>query len=248
MARPRSDFVMIHVCDENRKITRDFTCSRETLLAEMKYFHGYLSASAGTYDDIDISVHCDVHIFEWLIQFVTRKEAPPELDVASVISILISSDFLVMDELVPICLRFVRRHLNEIIKLPIDLNCLNDKLVLRLAALFSPSDLGGIVDARDKIVGKLYKTKLDLLLTNDDCALAQCLHCRRLYPLKHQSALVCPQAVICVSFHGDVVSRHTRCKKWNIQRYVLQLRQTMSWQAMYENVRLVPGANRSACL
>ena len=99
-ATPRPDYVMIRVCDENRKVNRDFTCSRELLLAEMKYFRSYLSDAAGSYDDIDISVHCDVHIFEWLIQFVTRKDTPPPLDAASVISILISSEFLIMDSLV----------------------------------------------------------------------------------------------------------------------------------------------------
>ena len=224
-ATPRPDYVMIRVCDENRKVNRDFTCSRELLLAEMKYFRSYLSDAAGSYDDIDISVHCDVHIFEWLIQFVTRKDTPPPLDAASVISILISSEFLIMDSLVradeggwrmcvmrcvggvvewqwlaavaaavsvasgsfqravakgreahtpnaahtypppplppppsplfsqvPRCLDFVRAHINEIIQLPIDLNCLNDGLVGRLAALFEDvKDLDVVKDERDKV-------------------------------------------------------------------------------------------------
>ena len=50
---------MIHVCDDNRRINRDFYCSRELLLAHMCYFQEYLCGETG-YDDIDIFVHCDV--------------------------------------------------------------------------------------------------------------------------------------------------------------------------------------------
>ena len=53
---------------------------------------------------------------------------------------------------VPRCLDFVRAHINEIIKLPIDLNCLNDGLVGRLAALFEDvKDLAVVKDERDKV-------------------------------------------------------------------------------------------------
>ena len=67
---------MIHVCDEARRIERDFKCQRRLLLTEMKYFRTYLSSS---YDDIDISVHCDVHIFDWLMQYIHNNEVPPGL-------------------------------------------------------------------------------------------------------------------------------------------------------------------------
>lgn len=61
-----SDLIIIHVCDEPRQINRDFACDRSTLLSEMRYFQSYLPEEKGT-DDIDISVHCDVHIFEWRV-------------------------------------------------------------------------------------------------------------------------------------------------------------------------------------
>jgi hypothetical protein len=35
----------------------------------MKYFEKYLSGT-NKVDDIDISVHCDINIFEWLIRFL----------------------------------------------------------------------------------------------------------------------------------------------------------------------------------
>eukprot|EP00965_Chrysotila_dentata_P102088 3369868-Pleurochrysis_carterae.AAC.1 len=39
-------------------------------------------------------VHCDVHIFEWLMEYIHQPESPPFLDASSVISIVISADFL----------------------------------------------------------------------------------------------------------------------------------------------------------
>ena len=50
---------MIHVCDDNRRINRDFYCSRELLLKHMTYFTPYL-ADERRFEEIDISVHCDV--------------------------------------------------------------------------------------------------------------------------------------------------------------------------------------------
>ena len=64
----------------------------------MKYFESYLSSS-NQYDDIDISVHCDVYIFEWLMRFINQPKNPPELNCKSAVSILISSEFLRMQRL-----------------------------------------------------------------------------------------------------------------------------------------------------
>jgi len=50
-------------------------------------------------DDIDISVHCDIKIFEWLMKYL-KDNNEPKLDLKNVISILISSDFLGMQQLV----------------------------------------------------------------------------------------------------------------------------------------------------
>lgn len=39
----------------------------------MKYFEVYLT-DATSIDDIDISVHCDIKIFEWLIRYLHQRE------------------------------------------------------------------------------------------------------------------------------------------------------------------------------
>ena len=47
-------------------------CPRDLLVKEMYYFADYLSSGTHHYDDVDISVHCDIGIFDWLMQYVKR--------------------------------------------------------------------------------------------------------------------------------------------------------------------------------
>jgi hypothetical protein len=61
--------VVIHVCDEAKKKTQDFKCDRSLLLQHMKYFNKYLAGQKNL-DEIDISVHCDILIFDWLMKYV----------------------------------------------------------------------------------------------------------------------------------------------------------------------------------
>ena len=63
------EIIVIHVFDENRKVNKDFTCEKDLLVTHMKYFEKYLT-EATSVDDIDISVHCDIKIFEWLMKYL----------------------------------------------------------------------------------------------------------------------------------------------------------------------------------
>jgi hypothetical protein len=140
-----SGLVVIHVCDENRDFTRDFCCKRDVLVSYMKYFEHFLVETEGGYEDIDISVHCDIDIFEWLMAYIHNAQYPPSMDKTIVISILISSDFLQIEPLVELCLNFVANNLGDIIKLPIDLSCISEKLLTRLAQLTSAQVLVAVI-------------------------------------------------------------------------------------------------------
>lgn len=87
----------------------------------------------------------------------------PTLDAKNSISILISSDFLQMAVLVEESLTFVAKNLQEIILLPIDMNCMNSALVKRLANKVDIDDLESLADKKDKLRSKLYMKKLELL-------------------------------------------------------------------------------------
>lgn len=132
------DVVVIHVCDESRHTSKDFCCKRDILVKHMKYFDRFLTENDSGYDDIDISVHCDIDIFEWLMAYIHEPDKPPNMDKSIVVSILISSEFLQMDSLVELCLEHICSNLNDIVKLPIDLSCISEKLVNKLALMTHP--------------------------------------------------------------------------------------------------------------
>lgn len=150
--------IIIHVCDENKKMNKDFRCDRQLLITNMKYFEKYLADSKNA-DDVDISVHCDISIFDWLMRYIHRKE--PLVEIKNSVSILISSDFLQMAGLVEEALVFVARHLNDIVQLPIDMNCINAELLKRLAKKIDLTDLNELYDKKDKLKSKLFMKKLE---------------------------------------------------------------------------------------
>ena len=101
--------IAIHVCDDVRKVTKNFYCDKSALLSEMKYFKSYFKKTSNR---VDISVHCDIHIFEWLMRYIQHSqnhEIPaPNFSIRAIVSILISSDFLGMDNLVKKALHYLR--------------------------------------------------------------------------------------------------------------------------------------------
>ena len=127
----------------------------------MKYFKSHISEDCSC-DDLDISVHCDVYIFQWLMAYVHVGDGrpTPSLDTAVAISILISSDFLQMDELVNTSLQFVASRLQDIIKMPIDFDCISPALLQRLSQLLTAEQLdkyAGEGVPRKDLIGHLYR-------------------------------------------------------------------------------------------
>lgn len=118
-----SSEVIIQVYDEIRNVKRDFHCQRNLLLREMKYF-----ASVFEEDPMctHIDVHSDIQIFEWLMGYCLKLQI--DLEPKTTVSILISSNFLQMKSLEDLCLRYMYKNIDEIIKVPIDFGCINDDL------------------------------------------------------------------------------------------------------------------------
>lgn len=54
-------------------MNKDFTCARDVLIKEMEYFSNYLSSpESQQWEEVDINVHCDINVFEWLMQYVKQ--------------------------------------------------------------------------------------------------------------------------------------------------------------------------------
>ncbi len=67
-----SNDVTIHVCDDSRNAKKDFVCNQDILLSQMGYFRDLTAGQS--LEDVDISVHCDITIFEWLMEWIKRQE------------------------------------------------------------------------------------------------------------------------------------------------------------------------------
>ena len=88
----------------------------------------------------------------------------PELEIRNCVSILISADFLKIAKLIEEAAVYICQNINEIVALPIDMNCINDWLVRILANKMRIEDLDNMIDKKDKLMPKLYMRKLDQLL------------------------------------------------------------------------------------
>lgn len=225
-----SSIIVIHVCDEARHLTKDFECNRNDLLKGMTYFKDYLD---GTEDeDVDISVHCDLKIFEWLVGYISQ-ETKPQLRTKQLVSILISSQFLGMQDLVSQCINYFYVNTNDILKLPIDLSCMNDELIDSIAELYDIEELQKIMDPKKKIINRLYRRKLDSLLQSSS-QIHQCDICGDLFTVEQWNHLGCKIGQHFVDFHGNINSKHVSNGSWEISKYILGLRmRSFEWSDIY---------------
>ena len=101
-------------------------------------------------EDVDISVHCDVTIFEWLMDWLKAQskdeticnnneeesgtnelQQEPELTPNNVVSILVSASFLKMGPLVDFALTYLHHNMNKVLVTTHNLNCLGEPLLTR---------------------------------------------------------------------------------------------------------------------
>ncbi|XP_064612610.1 SANT and BTB domain regulator of class switch recombination-like [Liolophura sinensis] len=245
--RDHGPVMVIHVCDEAKNLKQDFQCSRDLLVKEMQYFAEYLSTDAQRWEEVDISVHCDVQIFDWLMKYVKRgtKEVkdPPKLEASNVVSILISSDFLKMDALVSECVEFCHRHMSAIVATPCNMNCINDKLVSRIAELFTHSEADEVKDRKDKFKSKLFAKKIEKLFEPDylsTCSpenattLYRCSVCKKLLTKTTEKKIKCMPSRMTVDMRGKLTYGHVRDTTFDINEYLLQQKaQLKSWRDVY---------------
>lgn len=149
----------IHVCDEVKGVSRDFTCPQKLLVSKMGYFADITSGQK--LEDMDISVHCDLEIFDWLIKWVKKEMMAssdnwPKLSALNVIPVLVSASFLQMEPLLCDCLSYCHAQLSEIVKVSPNLGCLNDNIISRLASMFTNLELEMVKDKKDRIQPRLF--------------------------------------------------------------------------------------------
>lgn len=86
-----------------------------------------------------------------------------------------------MAPLVHDCLIFIAQNLQEIIDLPLDLNCMSSALIKKLASKVKIDELNQLKDKKDKLTSKLYMKKLELIFEDRQNLLNKCIHCDELF-------------------------------------------------------------------
>eukprot|EP00656_Telonema_subtile_P011599 TRINITY_DN15746_c0_g1_i4.p1 TRINITY_DN15746_c0_g1~~TRINITY_DN15746_c0_g1_i4.p1 ORF type:complete len:258 (-),score=44.77 TRINITY_DN15746_c0_g1_i4:32-805(-) len=144
---------------------------------------------------------------------------------------MVSSDFLQMAALVDACVSYIHRHLQEVVRVPLDLGCVSSTLADRIGAQFTALELDLVEDPKDRLIGKLWRVQIEKLLAEH--VLHRCLHCRKVFGAAHMGELSCLLGHVTVDFRGRNFSRHTPDPHWNVNRLLQQLRLTGSWRSMY---------------
>lgn len=177
-------------------------------------------------------MHCDVFIFDWLMQFVHEKA--PKLDVKNAISILISSDFLQMADLVEESLAFAGERIQEILMLPIDMNCMNSQLVKRLASKVDVETLESLNDRKDKLKSKLFMKKLELLFENPDNMLHRCINCNSLFTMTQREWQQCSKGELYTDATGKLSIHHVADKDFELNKFVISQRaKKLPWKDLF---------------
>ncbi|CAH1110164.1 unnamed protein product [Psylliodes chrysocephalus] len=238
--------VEIHVCDEVKNAKKTFFCNQNLLVTKMGYFAEVTQGQR--LEDMDISVHCDIGIFEWLMEWVRKDSLPeaewPKLDSQLVIPILVSAAFLQMEPLLEDCLRFCHEHMNEILRTTTNLSCLNDSVVSRLAAMYTNVEIEAIKDKKDKIQSRLFSKLIQSLaepepemLRGHWCSLARvfrCEKCQLLITPKVAPMIPCIPQCMRLQPDGSVLSLHVKDPSWNINTYILKLyKKLKTWRKVY---------------
>lgn len=130
-----------------------------------------------------------------------------------------------MKDLVDQALIFISRNLNEIIQLPIDMNCMSSPLVKRLAGKMTLYELNSIIDPKDKLTSKLFMKKLEYLFEEEHNMLNRCLNCSVLYSNNQKQWMVCQKAEVFIDVYGVIEQKHTKDTLWDLNKFVQYLRQ-----------------------
>lgn len=141
-----AETIVIHVSDERKNLKKNYMCWKDLLLQEMKYFKQHLDTTDSA-EDIDISVQCDIDIFEWLMKYIWSEK--PVITINNVVPILISADFLKMEKLIVECTTYIANNLYDMVKVPLDMSNISVEAMKMISNQVSLQVLDNFKDQRD---------------------------------------------------------------------------------------------------
>lgn len=72
---------------------------------------------------MDISVHCDVYIFQQLVKYL-QDGTELKLDTSNVVTVLITVELLGIESMTDKCINYIAKHLEEVVRNSEDLSSL----------------------------------------------------------------------------------------------------------------------------
>ncbi|KAL4142845.1 hypothetical protein QTP88_005239 [Uroleucon formosanum] len=238
--------IEINVCDAVQKLKKVFRCPKRLLISKMGYFSEVTKGQR--LEDIDISVHCEIPIFDWLIKWVKKDLKPknewPLLDNGNVVPILVSASFLQMEPLFQECLLFCKNNIDDVLSSSASFGCVNDGVITRLSNQFNNRDVENMVDVKDKLKSRLF-TKLIWDLCKRDPkrelghygTLAYAYYCSRCNTILVPSVagrIPCRPPTFKIAQNGSVIACHLRDSKWTLNDHVKSLfSKYKCWRIVY---------------
>ena len=65
-----------------------------------------------------------------------------------------------MQDLVEECISYVVSNIHDVVRLPIDMSCLNDNLLTQISAKVPMNILNELIDKRDKLKSRMFEKKV----------------------------------------------------------------------------------------
>ena len=118
----------------------------KTLLGQMRYFRRHLASDVETRPgaSAELSVHCDIPTFEWLVDHVEGRD--PRVTTRNCVALMISGDFLQMEALTETCADYVAARVHQVLQQTgADLANLGEGLLEKIAGRMSDDALESLL-------------------------------------------------------------------------------------------------------
>eukprot|EP00347_Sterkiella_histriomuscorum_P020422 403337867 len=239
------DKIMIHVIDDSKNQKKDFTFSRSLLVKYMKYFEKCLKKISEN-DEIDISIHCDAGIFEWLLNYIFNQEEMEKSQSSQVaqnsftttngwqLRVQKCDDDNNKNSFSANVSSYKGPKLDQknVVSILISADFLKiDRLVRHCMEYFVNN------------IEEISKIQVDMSCINSVIIreIAKNINLDTLDTLKERKdklLLSCPKGKVFIDDHGQQRAKHVINKEWDLKKFITYVRETyrISWKEIYWKV------------
>uniref|UniRef100_W8C9U7 Uncharacterized protein KIAA1841 n=2 Tax=Ceratitis capitata TaxID=7213 RepID=W8C9U7_CERCA len=149
-----------------------------------------------------------------------------------------------MEPLMIDCLSFCHARLCDVVRCSLNLSCLNDSIITRLAAMFTNLELEMVRDKKERLVPRLWIKLIQSLCEPEPEALRghsyslaglfRCSRCGEYLTNTIKSFIACQPNNTRLTRWGQLSSHHIRDSLWNMNNFISQIfKERRSWRRVY---------------